>query len=122
MTVSLINTDNAFGQTMRPTERYELSYYMKKEEPYATDGVLYIRSNTIDLYQERTYVTSFKFNTIETITNQISANVKFQYDYYHIYDGNINRIVISKHAEVKHGAMFYYRVIIGNNTYLALKR
>ena len=54
------------------------------------------------------------------ITFQVDTNVSFQYDYYHIYNSDIDRIVISERKEVKKNGIFYYRVVIGNKTYLAL--
>lgn len=61
----------------------------------------------------------WEYSFVETITH----NTHFQYDYYHISTGtlNIRRIVINKRVEVKHNGVFYYRIVIGDKTYLATK-
>lgn len=101
-------------------ERYEFKYYLGNDLTYQTDGSILVSNNKIEVYQGNRLIRTFPYSFVETITNQVDTNVSFQYDYYHIYNSDIDRIVISKRKEVKKNGIFYYRVVIGNKTYLAL--
>ena len=101
-------------------ERYEFKYYLGNDLTYQTDGSILVSNNKIEVYQGNRLIRTFPYSSVETITNQVDTNVSFQYDYYHIYNSDIDRIVISKRKEVKKNGIFYYRVVIGNKTYLAL--
>lgn len=111
---------NIIGQNNSMLERYEFKYYLGKDLDYQTDGTMLVRNNKIEVYQGNRLIRTFPYSSVETITNQVDTNVSFQYDYYHIYNSDIDRIVISKRKEVKKNEIFYYRIIIGNKTYLAL--
>lgn len=111
---------NLVAQNSPVLERYEFKYYLGKDLDYQTDGTMLVRNNKIEVYQGSRLIRTFPYSSVETITNQVDTNVSFQYDYYHIYNSDIDRIVISKRKEVKKNGIFYYRVVIGNKTYLAL--
>ena len=111
---------NIIGQNNSMLERYEFEYYLGNDVTYQTDGTVLVRNNKIEVYQGNRLIRTFPYSSVETITNQVDTNVSFQYDYYHIYNSDIDRIVISKRKEVKKNGIFYYRVVIGNKTYLAL--
>ena len=108
------------GQNTHMLERYEFEYYLGNDVTYQTDGTVLVRNNKIEVYQGNRLIRTFPYSSVETITNQVDTNVSFQYDYYHIYNSDIDRIVISERKEVKKNGIFYYRVVIGNKTYLAL--
>lgn len=111
---------NIIGQNNSMLERYEFEYYLGNDVTYQTDGTVLVRNNKIEVYQGNRLIRTFPYSSVETITNQVDTNVSFQYDYYHIYNSDIDRIVISERKEVKKNGIFYYRVVIGNKTYLAL--
>ena len=111
---------NTIGQNNQMVERYEFKYYLGNDLTYQTDGSMLVRNNKIEVYQGNRLIRTFPYSSVEMITNQVDTNVSFQYDYYHIYNSDIDRIVISKRKEVKKNGIFYYRVVIGNKTYLAL--
>ena len=111
---------NMIGQNTHMLERYEFEYYLGNDVTYQTDGTVLVRNNKIEVYQGNRLIRTFPYSSVETITNQVDTNVSFQYDYYHIYNRDIDRIVISERKEVKKNGIFYYRVVIGNKTYLAL--
>ena len=111
---------NTIGQNNQMVERYEFKYYLGNDLTYQTDGSMLVRNNKIEVYQGNRLIRTFPYSSVEMITNQVDTNVSFQYDYYYIYNSDIDRIVISKRKEVKKNGIFYYRVVIGNKTYLAL--
>lgn len=111
---------NIIGQNNSIVERYEFKYYLGNDLTYQTDGSILVSNNKIEVYQGNRLIRTFPYSSVETITNQVDTNVSFQYDYYHIYNSDIDRIVISERKEVKKNGIFYYRVVIGNKTYLAL--
>lgn len=111
---------NIIGQNNSIVERYEFKYYLGNDLTYQTDGSILVSNNKIEVYQGNRHIRTFPYSSVETITNQVDTNVSFQYDYYHIYNSDIDRIVIRERKEVKKNGIFYYRVVIGNKTYLAL--
>lgn len=116
----MVILSNMIGQNTHVLERYEFKYYLGNDLTYQTDGTMLVRNNKIEVYQGNRLIRTFPYSSVETITNQVDTNVSFQYDYYHIYNSDIDRIVISKRKEVKKNGIFYYRVVIGEKTYLAL--
>lgn len=84
-----------------------------------------------DLYVDKSakvitlYDSGKKFQWVYSSVETLTHNVHFKYDYFHISSGNpnISRIVISKRAEVRsrHDGIFYYRIVMGDKTYLASK-
>ena len=105
------------------TEHYVIKLYITPSTTYdMVPSDLYVdRDSKVITINDSGKISRWKYSYVETVTH----NTHFKYDYYHITEGrtNINRIVISKRAEVreKTDGNFYYRIVLGDKTYLASK-
>lgn len=105
------------------TEHYVIKLYITPSTTYdMVPSNLYVdRDSKAITINDSGKISRWKYSYVETVTH----NTHFKYDYYHITEGrtNISRIVISKRAEVreKSDGKFYYRIALGDKTYLADK-
>lgn len=123
MLISLLLSLNGWAAEHQVTEHYVIKLYVTQSTTYdIVPSDLYVdRDSKVIIMNDSGRISKWRYSYVETITH----NVHFKYDYYHITEGSINidRIVISKRAEVreKTDGKFYYRVVMGNKTYLADK-
>lgn len=109
--------------TNQAIEHYIIKLYLTESTTYdIVPSDLYVdRSAKVITLYDGGKKFQWVYSSVETLTH----NVHFKYDYFHISGGNpnISRIVISKRAEVreKHDGKFYYRIVMGDKTYLASK-
>ena len=114
---------NGWAAENQVTEHYVIKLYLTPGTTYdIVPSDLYVdRDSKVIIMNDSERIAKWKYSYAETITH----NVHFKYDYYHITEGSINidRIVISKRAEVreKTDGKFYYRIVMGDKTYLADK-
>lgn len=114
---------NGWAAENQVTEHYVIKLYLTQSTTYdIVPSDLYVdRDSKVISLHDSGKISKWRYSYVETITH----NVHFKYDYYHITEGrtNIDQIVISKRAEVreKTDGKFYYRIVMGNKTYLADK-
>lgn len=121
--IFLLISLNSWAADNQVMEHYVIKLYLTPGTTYdIVPSDLYVNRDLkmISLHNSGR-ISKWKYSYVETITH----NVHFKYDYYHITEGSINidRIVISKRAEVreKTDGKFYYRIVMGDKTYLASK-
>ena len=121
--ISLLISLNGWAAVNQVTEHYVIKLYITPSTTYdLVPSDLYVdRDSKVITISDSGKISRWKYSYVETVTH----NTHFKYDYYHITEGrtNINRIVISKRAEVreKTDGKFYYRIVLGDKTYLADK-
>ena len=121
--MTLLISMQGFAIENQVREHYVIKFYLNSNTTYdlvPSDLYVDISSKVITLYDSGRIV-KWQYHSVETVTH----NTHFKYDYYHIAKGDTNakRIVVSRRAEIKnsHDGIFYYRVVIGDKTYLASK-
>lgn len=121
--IVLLISINGWAVKNQVTEHYVIKLYVTQSATYdIVPSDLYVdRDSKVISLHDSGKISKWRYSYVETITH----NVHFKYDYYHITEGrtNINQIVISKRAEVKEktDGKFYYRIVMGDKTYLASK-
>lgn len=121
--ISLLISLNGWAAVNQVTEHYVIKLYITPSTTYdLVPSDLYVdRGSKVITINDSGKISRWKYSYVETVTH----NTHFKYDYYHITEGrtNISRIVISKRAEVreKSDGKFYYRIALGDKTYLADK-
>ena len=121
--IVLLISINGWAVKNQVTEHYVIKLYVTQSATYdIVPSDLYVdRDSKVISLHDSGKISKWRYSYVETITH----NVHFKYDYYHITEGrtNIDQIVISKRAEVKEktDGKFYYRIVMGDKTYLASK-
>lgn len=121
--IVLLISINGWAVKNQKTEHYVIKLYVTQSATYdIVPSDLYVdRDSKVISLHDSGKISKWRYSYVETITH----NVHFKYDYYHITEGrtNIDQIVISKRAEVKEktDGKFYYRIVMGDKTYLASK-
>ena len=121
--ISLLISLNGWTAENQVMEHYVIKLYITPSTTYdMVPSDLYVdRDSKVITINDSGKISRWEYSYVETVTH----NTHFKYDYYHITEGrtNINRIVISKRAEVreKTDGKFYYRIVLGDKTYLADK-